>query len=512
MNQGGEERIYALQGVHGNNTEGYRMIRVDRDIRKYIEEGLLNYSQFGGNYKVLHNKVASSGDDFHYSMFTDRKEVIDNDETGNALVDFLSKIHRGNVYNHLYALGNDKSDIQIIWNHARHMIPFYDCLDGIINKDAFQAVPACLMDAVALIPNFGQAARLSGKFGMGLARGFRIGKIALGMDSLGSVTKTMLKEIRLPAISELALLGKSTLRSLDPGFELVTGLSRKLGNELTILLASDRKTAGLARGIVSSGVIEKLPLAPQEGVEIALLPHTNINVPVKVIGYHGVREIYARINPWTGEPFGKRYLMDRGRLKLMKKKAISTNRLSKFPENVCAIGRTKRSPDKICVVSAGEWGTAHDSVSILSTDGLLDCSAVAVLSGWNGVIYENRALIHIYGSNVSSGLVHFEDASELIYKLRKQLIGGNGKVILVKGIYSESDFGLTMFIGQSHVSGTRPILELINTPGVTTVITGSSGISICPNGAFSLREGDGSRGILNAEKTRNIISEAQIPL
>ncbi|QWA11879.1 hypothetical protein GTU79_03545 [Sodalis ligni] len=118
----------------------------------------------------------------------------------------------------------------------------YDCIDGIINHNAFQAVPACLIDAVSLIPTFGQAARLSGKFGMGLARGLRVGKTALNMDSLASVAKTMLTEIRLPATFELASLGKSALRSLDPGFELVTGLSGKLGNELTILLASDKNS------------------------------------------------------------------------------------------------------------------------------------------------------------------------------------------------------------------------------------------------------------------------------
>ncbi|WP_213990805.1 hypothetical protein [Sodalis sp. dw_96] len=508
VNHRGEERIYALQGVHGNRTEGYKLIQVDRDIRRYIEEGLLNYEQFGGNYKIVHNKVMSNGDNFHYSIINDRSTVICNGEKEKPLIEFFAQIHRDNIYNYLYESGNDKSNIQKIWSLVKNMIPFYDCIDGIIDNNPIEAVPSCLMDAVSFIPVFGQAARLSGKFGMRIARGLHMGKMALNTGSLGSAAKTALKEIRLPATSELASLGKDTLRSIDPGFELMTGLSRKLGNELINFLASNKKTAGLARGIISSGVIDKLPLAPSGVLKMALLPRTNINVPIKIIGYNRVQEIYARINPETGEAFGKRYLLDNGKLTLLRKKVNSMNNLSKFPDNLCALGRLKRSPGNICMVNAGEWRTAHDSVSVLSTDGLMDCSALAVLSGWNGNFYEYRALIHIYGSNVSSGLVHFQDASELIYKIRQQLIGDNAKIILVGGMNSESDIGLSLFIGQSHFSGTRPILELINMPDVSTVIAGSSGISIKPNGAFSLKDDDGCRGVLTEEQARAVMFDA----
>ncbi|QHQ25695.1 hypothetical protein GMX10_17865 [Pectobacterium parvum] len=87
------------------------------------------------------------------------------------ITDYLRNKHRDVLYNTLYEAGNDKSDIQKIWSVVKHIIPFYDCVEGIINKDIEHAVPACLIDAISFISVFGSVASLNGKFGMGLVRG-----------------------------------------------------------------------------------------------------------------------------------------------------------------------------------------------------------------------------------------------------------------------------------------------------------------------------------------------------
>lgn len=506
VNRDGDEWIYALRGGRGNNTEGYNLIRVDRDIRKYIEAGLINYD-FGGDYTITEGKVDSHKEKFNYSIRTDNSRMLSTGDSEDTLVDYLSNLHRDSLYRYLHESGNDKSDLQKIWNVAKHFIPFYDCVEGIIDHKPVEAAQSCLMDVVSFLPVFGQAARLSGKFGVGLARGLRSGKMALDVGSFALGAKSVLREIRLPILSELSSLGKSTLRSIDPGFELGLRLSKKWGNKLLSRLSSDKSTADLARGIASSEVIAKLPVAPRGGVKTALLPHTTIKVPVKVVGRKGGQDIYVRIHPETGEAFGKRYLLIKGRLKPVKKEYYASNQAFKFTNNPCALGRFKRNLDNVCKVKPGEWKTADDPFSLLSTRGLADCSALAVLSGWNGKYYQHRVLIHLQGSDVTYGLKRV-DASEFIYDWQEQLRKGGGKVIFVGGTNSESNAGLSLIIGQSHFSGTKPLLDLMNMPGVSKKLAGSNGIIIRPDGTFTLKEGNGSRGLLTNEQTRAVLADA----
>lgn len=158
-------------------------------------------------------------------------------------------------------------------------------------------------------------------------------------------------------------------------------------------------------------------------------------------------------------------------------------------------------------VKVGGMESVTNSTTILFTRGLSDCSALIVLSDWNGVSYGSRTLVHLNGSNVSYGLKYCADASGLISELRKTIIGG-GKVILVGGTLGQSNIGLGITIGQNNNSGEKPLYELMSTPGISLDISGSSQVYVYPDGTFKLGDIEGERGVLTKEEVNNILSYA----
>ncbi|EKN4038026.1 hypothetical protein NUF46_004379, partial [Yersinia enterocolitica] len=59
VKQNGEERIYALKAGR-NNDDGYKLIRVDRDIKRYISSGILG--ELFDDYKMTWDRVEDSRD------------------------------------------------------------------------------------------------------------------------------------------------------------------------------------------------------------------------------------------------------------------------------------------------------------------------------------------------------------------------------------------------------------------------------------------------------------------
>ncbi|MBW5817973.1 hypothetical protein H0I54_10735 [Yersinia kristensenii] len=307
VKQNGEERIYALKAGR-NNDDGYKLIRVDRDIKRYISSGIFGKSF--DDYKITWDKVEDSEDIHGFDVNTNETPWSGSGDHISVITDSISKKHRDDLYNALYEAGNDKSDIQKAWNVIKHFIPFYDCVEGIVNNDLEHAVPACLLDAVAFVPVFGNAASLSGKFGMGVARGLRRGAHMVGGEGIQAAGKALLREVSLPTTTELASLGKNALRAIDPGFELIIATSSKFGKQIVNLLSTDKKTTALARHITASRALDKLPRASSDKYVMGILPGTELQVPLRNIGKQGVRNIYVLANKETGELFGRRYFKE----------------------------------------------------------------------------------------------------------------------------------------------------------------------------------------------------------
>ena len=127
--------------------------------------------------------------------------------------------------------------------------------------------------------------------------------------------------------------------------------------------------------------------------------------------------------------------------------------------------------------------------SILTTRSLTDCSAIAVLTDWDGKVYRTRTLMHLSGSNVEHGLIG-EDASKLLSTLEDSLERG-GKVIMVAGIDSHSTVGMGIIIGQT-TNNQRPLMSLLkDREGVSVTVASSLGVTVYPDGTFKLIEDTG---------------------
>lgn len=137
----------------------------------------------------------------------------------------------------------------------------------------------------------------------------------------------------------------------------------------------------------------------------------------------------------------------------------------------------------------------HDA---LATRSLSDCSALAVLTDWDGSTYQNRPLMHLTGSNLELGLnPGNSDTRTLMHRLQASL-DKNSHVILVGGVNSSSLQGMATTIGQT-LHGEQPLRDLLNgRSGAAVTLASSAGITINADGTFKLLEGTG-RGVLSRE-------------
>lgn len=166
--------------------------------------------------------------------------------------------------------------------------------------------------------------------------------------------------------------------------------------------------------------------------------------------------------------------------------------------------KTKAVPEPIDVLM-GYSHSVEDAHSVLSTRSLTDCSALAVLTDLKDGVYQKRTLMHLTGSNLDAGLLN-EDAYEVLDELDKSLAKG-GKVIFVGGTESQSPVGMGFVLGQES-QGKKPLLDLLNKPGVETTIASSVGVSVNPDGTFKLIEGTG-KGVFTQPMIDNVLRNAE---
>ncbi|MBN2978398.1 hypothetical protein BFW88_13470 [Pseudomonas fluorescens] len=161
----------------------------------------------------------------------------------------------------------------------------------------------------------------------------------------------------------------------------------------------------------------------------------------------------------------------------------------------------RQKPAATVHVSMGESTTLNTGNENLSTRSLTDCSALAVLSDWNGSTYQTRTLMHLTGSNLELGL-RGGNTRALLDTLRTSLNKG-GRVILVGGVNSDSLQGMATTIGQTF-NGGQPLRELLrDRPGVTVTLASSLGVTVNADGTFELIE-DSGKGVFTPDTVRQI--------
>lgn len=155
-------------------------------------------------------------------------------------------------------------------------------------------------------------------------------------------------------------------------------------------------------------------------------------------------------------------------------------------------------------VAMGHVGFAHDAVTILSTNALTDCSALAVLSDWNGEYYAQRTLMHLTGSVLPEFFPNGLVSQDVFASLGEQL-DKKGKLIWVAGVNSDSNTGLTIALSQRGYLG-QGIRDLVHKTGQDINIVGSAGVAVYPDGRLALRKGTG-RGVLSSEEKDVVLDD-----
>lgn len=152
-------------------------------------------------------------------------------------------------------------------------------------------------------------------------------------------------------------------------------------------------------------------------------------------------------------------------------------------------------------VAMGESVTLSEGNAPLSTRSLGDCSALAVLTDWNGSTYQTRTLMHLTGSNLEFGLL--DGSTRRVLDTLQDALKNGGKVILVGGVDTQSTQGMATVIGQTF-HGRQPLKALLEErPGVSVSIASSSGVQVNADGTFTLIDGTG-KGVFSPAMIKQI--------
>ncbi|XBS70214.1 hypothetical protein ABK905_02730 [Acerihabitans sp. KWT182] len=146
--RGGEERIYALQ----NNDQLYELIRVDYDEESY--------------YPLMAEWVKASPIGEHKLYIYDegtRYLLKSAEEPLEQLVGKLMQKHRADLLSHLHERGYEETTWEKAQRFLLSLIPFYDCINGIIDKK-FTAPASCALDIMLLLPLAGQGLGVASRF------------------------------------------------------------------------------------------------------------------------------------------------------------------------------------------------------------------------------------------------------------------------------------------------------------------------------------------------------------
>ncbi|OTP12626.1 hypothetical protein A5844_000859 [Enterococcus sp. 10A9_DIV0425] len=268
---GKEERWYALKGFDWGG--GYAFYRVDKDPLSYLKYGLLEQKEiWSRGYKKDREGVRTGKRYFNFSTQMDQNKKISQGEKMQPLIDAFSRKHSDKLYEALYKSGDDKAILEQIWDFAKHFIPFYDCVTGIIDKDATVAFPSCTIDIVFLIPIFGQATYLSSKFAMGMAKAMVKGGVRNAIRQGARFT---------PKISEIKSVLVNIRRYFDPGIESIADGSNFVVRELAALKNEvwvKKNTKQLLEKI--DGLIKETPTLPKGAIR-TYLPGKGLEVSAK---------------------------------------------------------------------------------------------------------------------------------------------------------------------------------------------------------------------------------------
>ncbi|OTP11176.1 hypothetical protein A5844_001310 [Enterococcus sp. 10A9_DIV0425] len=269
--QGDEKRWYALKKLDGEG--GYVFYRVDKNPLDYLKYGLMDHKEiWSQGYKKEGNAIRVEKRLFMFVPTIDQSKKLSQGENMQPLIDAFSQKHSDKLYDKLYQSGDDKAILEQIWDVAKHIIPFYDCVTASIDKDVAVAVPSCTIDIVLLIPVFGQVTSLSSKFAFGMAKAM----------ATGGIRNAIRQGARFaPKFSEIKSVLINIRRYLDPGIESITDGSQFVIKEL-VGLKNEIWVKKNVKQLLErmAGLVKETPELPKDVIR-TYLPGKGLEVSAK---------------------------------------------------------------------------------------------------------------------------------------------------------------------------------------------------------------------------------------
>ncbi|TKI06291.1 hypothetical protein [Martelella alba] len=312
------DAIYALVG----HDDAYQFRRIEQNI-----SSLWDLTRTA-SLKLKHDA------DIHCAIVAENSKIL---KAPHDDIDFFAErigaVHRQRLLTRLNESGYDATLQEQIKDFLLSLIPLHDCISQVIKKNQQAAVMACSADALALIPIMGHGAKLAGRMAFNVGFGARIAlRPLLAGTSIRHFLKTHAKigilrlaeHAFIPASQELnrqfmAQLGVDFLRLFDPGIELTGRIgystlkqtseaALKVGNDLPIL----NKIALMLR--------QKLAVSQALSTThiFCMAHHPVLGRKVPVVRLSGDRfrgkDIYVRVDPESGDPFGLKYTLSADRI------------------------------------------------------------------------------------------------------------------------------------------------------------------------------------------------------
>lgn len=309
VTRGGEERCYALKRLEKDG--GYKLYRVDKDPMLYLRYGLFKRPDLWKNeFRKYNDKVLIRDKPYLFKLESNQNKLLLQGNAQEAFINHLSGKHRDKVYRQLYDSGRETTTAEKIWDVFKHLIPFYDCVVGSINKDIGEAVPSCMLDAVSLIPVLGQVTAFNTRFAFGMAR-------TIMKHGAAGIVRHSTRF--LPKPSELRSIVVSAILYADPGIGFLYDSSKALSKGL-IRLKNQVFIRKELKEVAAK--LEKFGVETHDWAKSytqATLPNNGPEIRVKRVQDH----LYVPVSDLKkGDVYGNRFTLRGTKLRLFEGQAV----------------------------------------------------------------------------------------------------------------------------------------------------------------------------------------------
>ncbi|WP_025424179.1 hypothetical protein [Sodalis praecaptivus] len=313
-----DPRIDLFRASNGYDTRHY-MFYLNEGVYKLMVVGELeNHASTFMSEKQY--REAQSDDSYKLTIRRTGKKKKSN-ESIEDFISLLTNKHKDYLIKSLYVQGYDKTKEEKVLDFFLDLIPFYTCITKSLEGNKDESLQSCVMDSVMFLLTLetGNLSNIARKLSYSIEKSALLSiRHALIKKSITSGFKHLFSQKSLmPSAAgikknDIIGVGVDMLRSLDPGVEIITCISR--GGIKKLVQLTDFIKNDFSKKISSSlNKIDFLEFSSSEHkVEKVFFKETKEIKYLIPIDKEG--NTLVSVNPYTGEKFGYKYIKRNGQL------------------------------------------------------------------------------------------------------------------------------------------------------------------------------------------------------